>query len=140
MILYINKHLVGGSAILTFGLWASKVSISPTDDSGHGVFSITTIQGKGNKHISFISAYIAVSKGLDIGTESLYAQQVTIHEKESIKTGSLPSKTFCPRRNAIQRLNSIIQKLQQQHHAIILMLDENQSLSDCYKSRNQWFT
>jgi hypothetical protein len=41
--LYINKHLVGGSAILTFGLRASKVSISPINDSGHGVFSITTI-------------------------------------------------------------------------------------------------
>jgi len=95
--LYMNKHLVGGSAILTFGLWASKISISPIDDSGHGAFSITTIQGKGNKHISFISACIAVSKGSDIGTESSYAQQVTIHEKDSIKTGSLPSRTFCPR-------------------------------------------
>jgi hypothetical protein len=58
----------------------------------HPVNILTTIQGRGNKHISFISAYIAVSKGSVIGTESLYAQQVTIHEKVSIKSGSLPSK------------------------------------------------
>jgi hypothetical protein len=35
--------------------------------------------------------------------------------------------------NAIEKLNGIIQKLQKQHHAIVLMLDTNQSLSDCYK-------
>jgi hypothetical protein len=37
-----------------------------------------TIQGKGNKFISFLAAYIAVKKGSDIGVESLYAQQYTI--------------------------------------------------------------
>jgi hypothetical protein len=74
--LYMNKHLVGGSAILTFGLWSSKVSFSPLDESGHGIFSITTIQGKGKRCISFISAYIAVSKGADIGTESLFVNKL----------------------------------------------------------------
>jgi len=89
--LYINKHLVGGSALLTFGVWSSKMSTSLLDESGHGIFSVTTIQGKGKRCISFISAYIAVSKGSDIGTESLFAQQVTLHEKTSIKSGLLPA-------------------------------------------------
>jgi hypothetical protein len=61
--LYLNKHLVAGTAILSFGLWASKVIPGPQDDSGYGTFSVTTIQGKGGKHVSFISAYIAVNKG-----------------------------------------------------------------------------
>jgi len=40
--------------------------------------------------------------------------------------------------NAIEKLNGIIQKLQKQHHAIVLMLDTNQSLSDCYKGNTLW--
>ena len=88
--LCINKNLVGGSAILTFGLWASKVSSAPIDNSGFGTFSITPIQGKGGKHVSFISAYITVQKGSEIGTESLYAQQVMLHEKHEISRGSIP--------------------------------------------------
>jgi hypothetical protein len=131
--LYINKHLVGGSALLTFGLWSSKISTSTLDESGHGIFSVTMIQGKGKRCISFISAYIAVSKGSDIGTESLFAQQVTLHEKNSIKSGLLPSKSFCPRIHAIRQLNNIIHNLQQQQHAILLMLDANQTVSECYK-------
>jgi len=130
--LYSNKNLVGGSAILTFGLWSSKISVSQLDESGHGIYSVTTIQGKGQKCISFISASIAVCKGSEIGTESLFAQQVTIHEKASIKNGCPPSNKFCPRVHAIQQLNQIIHQLQQQKHAIILMLDANQSLVDCY--------
>jgi len=34
--LYFNKHLVGGSALLAFGLWSSKVSKAGQDDSGLG--------------------------------------------------------------------------------------------------------
>jgi len=46
---YINKTLIGGSALLTFGLWASKVSHYTQDNSGFGTFLITTIQGRGDK-------------------------------------------------------------------------------------------
>jgi len=127
--------LVGGSTILTFGLWSSKVTTSPIDESGHGIYSITTLQGRGKRCISFISAYIAVSRGSDIGTESLFAQQETLYEKESLKAGVTPSNKFCPRANAIQKLNGIIQHLQQQQHAIIVMLDANQSFSECFKGQ-----
>jgi hypothetical protein len=129
--LYLNKHLIGDSAILTFGLWASEVSSSSNDNSGHGSFSITTIQGKGNKFMSFIAAYISVQKGSDIGTESVYAQQQSVYEKEMLMKGKLPNNKSCPRANAIKNLNSIIQQLQQQHHAIILIIDANQSSSEC---------
>jgi hypothetical protein len=128
---YLNKHLIGGSAILTFGLWASKVSSLSNDTSGHGSFSITMIQGNDNKFVSFIAAYISVQKGSDIGTESVYAQQQTLYEKEMLMKGKLPNDKFCPRANAIKNLNSIIHQLQQQHHAIILMLDANQSSAEC---------
>jgi len=64
--LYINKHLVGGSATLAFGPWASKVSFTPIDESGFGTFSITSMQGKGRKHVSFISAYIGSKKDLKL--------------------------------------------------------------------------
>lgn len=127
--LYLNKHLIGGTAILSFGLWASKIIPSIQDNSGYGTFSITTIQGKGYRNKSFIAAYIAVNKGSDIGTESLYTQQCTIYESKSLKWRT-SSKTFCPRIHAIKLLNQTIMELQQKQHAIILMLDANQSLTE----------
>jgi hypothetical protein len=42
---------------------------------------------------------------------------------------------FCPRIDAINRLNKKIQELQDDGHAIILMIDANQSLADCITSR-----
>jgi hypothetical protein len=61
-----------------------------------GSFTITTIQGANNKKISFVAAYIAVSKGSDIGIESLYAQQVTLYEQTQIQNNLNPQKKFCP--------------------------------------------
>jgi hypothetical protein len=133
--LYFHKNLIGGSAILTFRMWASKISTSFADDSGQGIFSVSTLQGKGKKFISFISAYIAIQKGSEIGTESLYAQQTTLYEKAMSRNGNIPSKKFCPRINAILQLNNIIKNLQQQNHAIILMLDANQSFLECHKGK-----
>jgi len=51
------------------------------------------------------------------------------------KSGNIPSQKFCPRTNAIIQLNDIIKELQQQIHAIILMLDANQSLLECHKGK-----
>jgi len=99
---FFNRHLVGGAGILTCSHWASKVSGSSTDTSGNGTYTITTIQGKGNKFISFIAAYIAVQKGSDIGVESLYAQQYTIYKRSCIRAGRTPDYSFCPRRDAIR--------------------------------------
>ncbi len=76
---------MGGAAILMFGLWSSKISHHSQDLSGNGTYTITSIQSKGKKTISFILAYIAVSKGTNIGIESVYAQQVTIYEKLTLK-------------------------------------------------------
>jgi hypothetical protein len=129
---FINKPLVGGTAILTLGLWASKVTHSSQDDSGFRSFSIATIQGRFNKCLSLVSAYISVQKGSDVGVDSLYAQQVTIHEKRYLPTKNIPA--FCPRTNAIKRLNSTIHNLQKKDHAVILMLGANQSFDECFNS------
>jgi len=93
---YFSKGKVGSAAIITTGLWASKVTDYFQDDSGMGSFTITTIQGANNKKISFVAAYIAVSKGSDIGIESLYAQQVTLYEQTQIQNNLNPQKKFCP--------------------------------------------
>lgn len=87
---YFHKNIVGGTAILTFGLWSSKVTHYPHDLSDFGSYLYTTIQGKGNKKITFTSAYIAVMKGSNIGVESMYAQQMTLHKRQSTKKGILP--------------------------------------------------
>jgi hypothetical protein len=122
---------VGGSAIITSGIWASKVSHRFQDTSGHGFFLVTTLQEKHNKKLSLVSAYIAVEKGTGFGLESLHAQQVTIYERHCQKTRSVPRKDFCPRVHTIKRLDKLIESLQKQQHAIILMLDANQTHQEC---------
>jgi len=133
---YKNKSLVGGAALLTFGLWSSKVSQHSHDLSGYGTYTITSIQGTGQKTISFISAYIAVSKGTNISTESVYAQPVSIYEKVSLKKKTHPDRKFCPCSDAIKCLNSVFHDLQQIHYAIIVMIDANQTLSECSTSKD----
>lgn len=73
-----------------------------------------------------------MQKGSDIGVQSLYAQQVTIFERNSLRTRSIPKTSFCPRREAMKRLNEKIRDLQKLGHAIVLMLDANQAVADCY--------
>jgi hypothetical protein len=79
---YINKSMVGGAAIITSRNSSTKVSEKSKENSRYGIFTSTTIQGKQNKKITFIVAYIAVTKGSDIGVESLYTQQMTIYERQ----------------------------------------------------------
>jgi hypothetical protein len=131
--LYLHKSLVGGAAILTFGLWSAKVSNTFHDESRFGSYTVTTIQGKGKKYVSFVAAYIAVKKGSDIGTESLYAQQMTIHEQNTLQQGSNTTLSYCPQKNAILRIYDIILALQKQNHAVVLMLDANQSYAECFR-------
>jgi len=129
---YFQKSLVGGSAILTFGLWSSKVINSFSDPSRNGTYTVTTIQGKHNSKVSFITAYIAVNKGLDIGIDSLYAQQITLNERACKNPNTLPTPNHCQQKETIIHLDSLISTLQQQNHAIILMMDANQALHECF--------
>jgi len=109
---YLATAIVGGTAILSFQSWASRVSSATNDDSGFGTFSITTIPGNQNKKISLHSASIAVQKGSDIGVESLFAQQCTIFEQQHKHSLNNIRDKFCPRQDAIRRLNTKIEELQ----------------------------
>jgi len=131
---YFIKQLIGGTAIITTGIWSTKVSYVQGDDSEFGSFTITTLQGKNQKRISFIAAYIAVNKGSNIGIDSLFAQQTTIYEQNCLLQNRIPDKKYCPRKHAIQRLDDLISSLQPERHAIILMLDANQTPKECYSS------
>jgi hypothetical protein len=104
--------------------------------SGHETFSIATIQGKNKKFVSFIAAYIAVNKGSNVGIDSVYANQTNLYEHQCITSDEIPNPNYCPRKAAIQHLDSIIQSLQQQHHSIVLMLDANQASHECYTTNS----
>jgi hypothetical protein len=45
-------------------------------------------------------------------------------------------KSFCPRINAIKLLDFLIQSLQKQGHAIILVVDVNQTRKECYSQKD----
>jgi len=53
---------------------------------------------------------------------------------DSLKHKKGASSSFCPQQNAIKHLNEMIMKLQPKQHAIVLMLDANQTLSECFKA------
>jgi hypothetical protein len=59
---YFITSLVGGSAILTFGLWSSKVCSFESDESGYGTYTITTLQGKSNLKKIFVHCCIYCSQ------------------------------------------------------------------------------
>lgn len=127
------NHLIGGAAILTLGLWSSKVYNSFQDPSGCGTFTVTAISGKFNRYLSIILADTAVQKGSNIGSESLFTQQMMIYEQNCSINNFLPNKSCCPRTNAIKLLYDVIEDLQQKNRAIILVVDANQTLKECYK-------
>lgn len=95
----------------------------------HGYYDQRETQKEG---FLFIAAYIAVQKGSDIGIKSLYAQQITLYERECNKSKKLPDSKYCPQKAAIIRLDEVIHSLQLQHHDIVLMLDANQASQECY--------
>ncbi len=104
------------------------------DNSGNGTYSITTLQGKHNKCISFISTYIAVTKGGNIGIKSIYSQQVTIYEDKALKVKRSPTRPFNPRTDAIECLDDTIADLQYHQRVVILMIDANEYLQEYFTS------
>ncbi len=43
-----------------------------------------------------------------------------------------PNSKFCPRMDAIKHLNTLIEELQKKQHAIVLLLDADQSFDKCF--------
>ncbi len=85
--------------------------------------------------MSLIEAYIAVQKGSIIGETSVHAQQVTLMELEAKKKRIKSRANYCPRKDAIKELSNLIASLQEQEHAIILMIDANQASIECVNSK-----
>jgi hypothetical protein len=130
-----RETLIGGTAILTFDHWASKVHSTQYDTRGHGTFSVTTYKGKNGRYLSLIAAYIVVQKGTMIGETSLYAQQTTLMELDAKKNKTSPRTNFCPRKDSIKELSELITSLQEKDHSIILMVDANQASHECITSK-----
>jgi hypothetical protein len=130
---YRNKpNLTGGAAILSLNHWASKVCNTSTDPRGHGSYTVTTYQGKNRKKLSIIGAYISVLKGGKAGDNTLHTQQMTLLERQAMQNNTIWEPTKCPRKEAIKALSSIIKKLQDEDHAIVLAINANQTPTECY--------
>lgn len=118
-----HEALTGGIALLSFNHWASKVCSIQHDTRGHGTFTLTMYQGKNSHKLSLVVAYIAVQKGSNLRETYLYAQQMTLMEIDAKKTNKTPKSTHCPHKAAIKALSDLLTSLQEQDHAIILMID-----------------
>jgi hypothetical protein len=122
-----QQNLTGGVAIISIDLWASKVVTTECDPRGHGSYVITTFRGRNGKFLSLIGAYISVNKGQNPGPNTVWAQQMTIMEQEAMKRNKILPTSTCPRKEAIKALGNAIEDLQKRNHAIILMIDANQT-------------
>jgi hypothetical protein len=124
---YRNRcNLTGGTAIITTDQWASKVCSTQQDPRGHGTYTVSTLQGRNNRKLAIIAAYISVEKGTYAGINTVHAQQNFIMEQHTLQKGKILPPTICPRKEAIKALGEEISKLQEDNHKIILTIDANQ--------------
>jgi hypothetical protein len=80
-----NQHnLTGGTTIITTDQWVSKVCNTQQDPRGHGSHTTTTLQGRSNREISIIAAYISVEKGTYAGINTVHAQQKIVMEQQAL--------------------------------------------------------
>ncbi len=57
---------------------------------------------------------------------------MTLYKRAYKNTKIVSKPNYCPRKEAIIHLDSLIHSLQKQNHAIILMLDANQTHWECF--------
>jgi hypothetical protein len=60
-----------------------------SNPGGNGTFTVTTIKGQNNKHLSITAAYIFVKKGNDIEIHTMHAQINTLIEIEDMKKNQI---------------------------------------------------
>jgi len=77
-----------------------------------------------------------VPKGSDMGITSMFSQQVYVREQQWIQNKETSSlKNFCPRAEAFKALYTIVTKLKEEGHSIIICLDTNQTPKDCIRQQ-----
>ncbi len=109
----------------------SKVQNTHKDPRRNGTYEVTILQGLNSKFLSIFGAYISVHKSANTIIHTVHAQQVYLIECEAMKNKPLPI-CVCPRKEAIKALGKIFEKLQFKNHAIILVVDANQTPAECF--------
>lgn len=122
---YFKPGLIGGSSILTFGLWSSKVTHSSHMIEALEHAPITMTAYKNNKKSILHICLHCTTEGIQHQHGISLFTTDTIQERTRIKNGNQLSTKFRPRQHAVKQFNIMIQYLQQQWHAIIFMLDAN---------------
>jgi exonuclease III len=110
----------GGVAIAATGLTASRVVEKEKDKFGRWVRY--TLTGKGNKRISFISAYQCCEHNItDVASNSAFAQE----KRNALERGFNPSQN--PRDIFAQELRGYTEELLELGHEIVISMDANET-------------
>ena len=87
-----------------------------------GRWSVATINTSGNTKLSIITCYQVFQSNTTPGPKSAYTQQWTLLRKHGNRTPN-------PRKQFIKDLDSLLTKLRQQNHSLIIVGDFNETIS-----------
>jgi hypothetical protein len=120
----------GGTYSLVTSPWAAR-SISSSDKSGLGRWSLLTIMGRSNRKVTFLTAYRVDGTRNTKGPFTAYSQQLyLLEEKDAPNTD--PIEAF------YNDLRSIVTELTRNDHEIVIMIDANSCLEDNKSKFSKW--
>jgi hypothetical protein len=120
----------GWTASAALGKMVHRVVKTGPDDTGCGRWSYITFNGKDNKHITVINAYIVCSQR-DLGDTAVSKQQQCIQYADD----ELRPYVLDPHKQTLIDLQYFVQELQQEGDDVILFLDANQDEHQTYRSQ-----
>ena len=122
----------GGTALIVRGRWTSRCLGAKTDET-LGRWSILHFQGKNNKKLSIICAYLVCSKPISkCGPQTAAFQQWSLLHQQN-------EDHEHPRERFYTDLSVKVQQLKEQNHEILLMLDANESTSSQHSKTAKFF-
>ena len=118
----------GGTLQILTDRWVSRLQAKGVDPYGLGRWSYMTLQGKGNRLITAITAYRVCKPSID-GTGDTTAYQQQFRSILSSYNDKGMYNTPEPHRQFVLDLQSWIEHLQIQGHSIIHSLDGNEDIT-----------
>jgi hypothetical protein len=120
----------GGTASAALGKMVHRVVKTGWDETGCGQWSYITFNGKENKHITVINAYIVCSQSDPGDTTASKHEQCIQYADDELRPYVLDTH-----KQTLIDLQYFVQELQQEGHKVILFLDANQDEHQMLRSQ-----
>ena len=128
-----HRYQPGGTLTITNSKWATRSNTS-TDPTGMGRWSSITMSGKKDRKVTIISAYrVCDQRFATAGPKTAYRQQYIMADILGISPND-------PRSRILIDLESEIKKIHTDDHAIIILIDANESATTHQSKIASWIS